>query len=190
MRQIIKLTTGIRSKLIIKIYKKWLKKNEKVLDIGCGDGILSSIIIKNTNINLTGCDVSNYLKIKIPFVMMKDTEKLPFKDKSFDTVMLNDVLHHISFINQENILKESVRVAEKIMIFEVEPTLIGKLSDFMINKFHSIGMPVPLTFRNKTDWQKLFEKLNVKTHYIKPGRPFLYPFKHQAFLLTSINEKK
>ncbi len=190
MSKITEFTTDIRSRLLISIYKAWLKKNEKVLDIGCGDGILSSIIIKNTNIRLTGCDISNYLKIKIPFVLMKSSGKLPFEDKSFDTVMLNDVLHHISFQDQENILKEAIRVAQKILIFEVEPTLSGMISDYIINKFHNINMPVPLTFRTKTDWQRLFEKLNLKALYIKPDCPFLYPFKHQAFLLTSINEKK
>ena len=52
---------------------------------------------------------------------------LPFKNKSFDTVLLPDILEHVDYANAEKILKESKRVAKKVLISVPTPT--GKWFD-------------------------------------------------------------
>jgi ubiquinone/menaquinone biosynthesis C-methylase UbiE len=183
MYRLTNFTTNIRGQLLIETYKHWLNKNENVLDVGCGDGIMSSIIINKLGIKLTGCDIANYLQIKIPFALMTDETSLPFKKNSFDVVMLNDVLHHMSFENQEKIITECLRVAPKVILFEDEPTIIGSLTDYIINKFHNINMEVPLTFRSPHDWRVLFGSIGATSVYKKTRKPFLYPFTHESFLV-------
>ena len=183
MFKLARFTTGIRSKLLFSKYKGWLRKNDKVLDVGCGDGILSSIIIEKFKIKLTGCDIENYLKTPIPFIHMKDKFSLPFSDNSFDKVMFNDVFHHMSFANQEKLLKEALRVSDHVLIFEVEPTLIGSLADYIINKFHNLNMETPLTFRNSSQWIKLFGDLSVTHEFRRVKKQLFYPFTHEAFYL-------
>ena len=183
MSLLTKFTTELRFYLLIQAYKHWLHKRENVLDVGCGDGIMTSLLIKNLNIQTTGCDIQNYLKVNIPFSQMISETILPFKKNSFDCVMLNDVLHHMSFDKQELLIQECLRIAPKVLIFEDEPTLVGKSADFLINKFHNFTMPVPLTFRSNQQWKNLFKKLDIDYTFKKINQPLFYPFNHQAFLL-------
>jgi ubiquinone/menaquinone biosynthesis C-methylase UbiE len=79
--------------------KKHVRKNEKVLDLGCGNGRLYKIF-ENKNVNYTGIDFSENL-------IQKDIEKygnhfktadilsLPFSEEKFDSVWAIAVLHHI-----------------------------------------------------------------------------------------------
>jgi methionine biosynthesis protein MetW len=84
----------------------------KILDLGCGDGRLSAELVRQGH-EVTGLDShanglaeaeKNGLKI-----VQADIEKpLPFNDKSFDTILLLDVLEHL--YNQANVLGEVNRV--------------------------------------------------------------------------------
>ncbi len=177
-------TSGYRSKLIIETYKKWLKPTDKVIDLGCGTGVISKQLSKKLGINITGCDIKNYLIYDLPFISIKNN-KLPFPDKSIDAILLNDVLHHIKFKVQKTILEESSRVGKKVLIFEAEPTKIGKLADLILNKIHYDDLNIPLSFRSIKDWQLLFKTLPVSYKTIKIKRSFWYPFSHIAFLLES-----
>lgn len=183
MGRLVEFTTGIRSQLVIDAYSGWLKKSDKVLDVGCGDGILSEILQTTFSLTLTACDVENYLKKDISFVQMENASLLPFPKKSFDVVMFNDALHHTTFPNQEKLLKEAFRVSNKVLIFEDEPTLLGSVADWSINKFHNVNMPVTLAFRPHSQWMELFTTLSIEYRFRKIRKPFLYPFLHEAFLL-------
>ena len=176
-------TSRYRGKLIINTYKKWLKAGEKVLDIGCGNGVVSSQLQDNLKIDLTGCDVMGYLIGNIKFVKMTNQNKLPFKKNSFDVAMLNDVLHHTSWVDQHKILREALRVADEVLIFEVKPTILAIITDYLVNKIHNKDMRIPFTFRSVKDWKRLFDKLNVKCEYLIVKRPMFYPASHIAFRL-------
>lgn len=80
-----------------------LEKNIRFLDLGCGKGILLSRILEvNPQLEITGVDISKIaietIKKKIPsgtFHCIKENEKLPFKDNSFDFILAADVIEHI-----------------------------------------------------------------------------------------------
>ncbi len=184
-RHITKITTSYRFRLIINTYRDWLKRNDRVLDIGCGNGIISKLLINNLRIQITGCDIKNYLIYNIPFVKFNGS-KLPFKKNEFDAVILNDVLHHLPYLEQDNLIKESSRVARKVFVFEAEPSITGKIADIILNKFHYGDLYAPLTFRNIEDWQKLFKKLSLNSEVVKLRKPFWYPFSHIAFELQKV----
>ncbi len=184
--QIHQFTTRYRANLIINSYKHWVTKEKKVLDIGCGNGVVSRYLQKYFKWDLTGCDIMEYTVEKIKFVHMTDRYKLPFKNKSFEIAMLNDMLHHVTYENQEKLIVESLRVAKKVLIFDENPTLIGKISDFLINQFHNSNMEFLFTFRTKENWEKLFKKLKVSSNYHKVHKALFYPFSHTAFLIKKI----
>lgn len=181
------LTTKYRSNLIISAYKNWVKESTKALDIGCGTAVVSWQLAKHFNLKLIGTDVEKYLRANINFVLMKTPDSLPFKNNTFDIAFFNDVLHHTTKANQVKLLKEALRVAGKVLIFEDKPTLINKVFDILLNKIHNPNMSLDLTHRKVADWQKLFKKLGVKIQTTYVRRPFFYPLSHVAFLLTRKN---
>lgn len=173
-------TAPFRSKLIVKHFKGWIKKNQKILDIGCGRGITTKVIIENCKVSVTGCDVKKYLVCDLPFYLIPKSGKLPFKNQSFDAAMLNDVLHHVDRSYQIHIIKEALRVAKKVLIFEAEPTLPAKFFDIILNKFHYSSLDAPLTFRSINEWKELFSSVKLKYIIKKVERPLWYPFSHIA----------
>lgn len=183
MLKLTELTSSFRTKLMIIAYAKWTNKGETALDIGCGTGVAGKYLMDQLSLKVTGCDVKNYLVCKIPFLKIEGG-KLPVKNKSYDVAFLNDVLHHINRETQISILKEALRVAKKVLIFEAEPTFTGKLTDIILNKYHYGDLNTPLTFRSLNDWKNIFKKLSLKSMSIKLNRPLLYPFSHIAFMVT------
>lgn len=180
IRKLAQFTAPYRSKLIIKCYKSWMKEKERVLDIGCGNGISTKEITDNLNVYVTGCDVEKNIVFDFPFFLIPKSGKLPFKDQSFHTAMLNDVLHHVETQYQIPVLKEALRVAKKVVLFEVEPTLFGKIFDALLNKLHYKSLKAPLTFKWRKDWIKLFKELGLKYETKSVKVPFWYPFSNIA----------
>ena len=183
MLKLADFTSAYRAKLIADTYKKWVKPKAKVLDVGCGTGVVADELQKLLGIKVTGCDIDSYLLRDIPFKKMGSFSKIPYKNRQFDFSMFNDVLHHTEFGNQEKLLKEALRVSKRILIFELIPTFTGKISDLLINKIHNPNMNIPYTYRKPNEWKNLFKKLGLKfkVSYIK--KPYWYPFTHIGFLV-------
>lgn len=180
---IAKITGSYRTKLMINVYEKWIKHEDNILDVGCGTGIVAKILGDYFSVKITGTDIKNYLIYKIPFIKIVKN-KIPVKSKSFDIALLNDVLHHIDKNYQVDMLIESARVAKKLIIFEFEPTIIGKLADITLNKLHYGDLHPPLSLKTSDGWQNLFKRLGFNSEVVKLKKPFWYPFSHIAFMLT------
>jgi len=93
-----------------------LTQNKKtlILDAGCGSGRFLTPLSKN--INIVGTDFSKGLlekakkgARKVP-LCLADVEHLPFKNESFNTVLLVRVLQHIA--TQNNAIRELSRVTK------------------------------------------------------------------------------
>lgn len=86
----------------------------KVLDIGCGDGILGERLIRFRNCDVHGVDVSEFaLKMAsqrgvVTNLCDASASILPFSDETFDAVVLCCVLEHVP--HPEHILMEAYRV--------------------------------------------------------------------------------
>lgn len=176
-------TSAYRFGLITQAYDLWLKENEKVLDIGCGNGTITKFLINHYSLQLQACDIKNYLTDKnIVFKKMKEGKLPKFKQK-FDTALLNDVLHHISKDKQANLINEALKVADKVLIFEMKPTYLARIFDLLLNKLHYGDLDAPLSFRDISDWKKLFKEFNMKSKSAVINKPFWYPFSHIAFMI-------
>lgn len=103
----------IENKSRIDIATKLLERGNRLLDVGCGNGVLG-YIAKNSYKEVYGIDISeNALKIaKRRGVIAKKVninyEKIPFEDKYFDAVVCLDVIEHV--FEPRNLIKEISRI--------------------------------------------------------------------------------
>jgi SAM-dependent methyltransferase len=89
-----------------------------------------------------------------------DGERFPFEDKSFDLLMMIDVLHHID--NIDAILAEAVRVGRKFILIKdhfvrgwmARPTLT--LMDNVSNR--QFGIAIPANYQTENQWQSMYAK--------------------------------
>ena len=106
---------NVYGKLCINKAKKINKECSKyivgsVLDVGSGRGYIAKEISKDGK-KVQCLDVKDLNLTDLP-LKIYDGKKIPFRAKSFDTVLVCYVLHHVD--NPISLLKECARVAKKI----------------------------------------------------------------------------
>ena len=89
--------------------------NKRILDIGCGDGSFSSLLLNNNN-QIIGLDISD-MAVRIAqergihAEYFDINDHLPFEDGLFDAVLIFDTLEHV--FDPYFVLKESYRVLKE-----------------------------------------------------------------------------
>jgi len=90
--------------------KEWIKE-KNVLDIGAGDGRITSLLgIKGVE---NEPEAVRLAQEKGADVILGDAYRLPYKDEEFDSVFMGDVLEHFEFPRQA--LKEARRVLKQYL---------------------------------------------------------------------------
>ncbi len=99
----------LADKLIIPIFGKENLKNKKILDLGCGQGGATNALADCSALCI-GLDLGNkFIKLnnKANFTQA-NAHHIPFKDDSFDIIIMQDILEHVK--GTEQMLKEAKRV--------------------------------------------------------------------------------
>ena len=153
-----------------------LPANGQVLDVGCGDGLLAALMQKEKpNVVITGIDVLVRDHTHIPVVKFDGTT-IPFPDRSFDTVVFVDVLHHTN--DPVWLLREATRVARNTIVikdhtldgFAAGPTL--RFMDRIGNRRYNVALP--FSYWPKQEWLNVFEALGLTLRTWK-SKLDLYP---------------
>ena len=111
---------SLEMKKEFKVIADLLNNNTRVLDVGCGDGSLMSLLQKEKNIEVRGLelDKDNVQKciVKGLTVIQGDaeTELHQFPDHSFDCVVLSQTLQ--AFYNPEKVIKELLRIGSSVVV--------------------------------------------------------------------------
>jgi len=126
--------------------------------------------------------------------------KLPFKDKSFDVIVMAMMLHHVK--HQEELIDEAIRCSRRALII-YEDTYFSPWQRLAIiwNDFYSniviglvkivkglegkavLKMPLPFTFRSVAGWHELFEEKNLQQKDTIVHHLGLKPHSKVTFLL-------
>ncbi len=150
--------------------------NASVLDIGCGDGTLASLIAQQRpDISIKGVEVLPRPGCIIechPF----DGNTLPFPDNSVDVCMLVDVLHHTTDVRV--LLNEAARVARSNVLLKDHlsenaldhATL--RFMDWVGNCPH--GVILPYNYQSRAQWHAHFAAANLAPVTFTTAIP-LYP---------------
>ncbi len=168
------------------IFKPYIREQQRVLDIGCGNGRLLELF--DFEVDYTGIDFSeNLLKIakqKYPYAKFfnKDILNLDFKQK-FDIIFLISVLNHFPKVYHQQIMKQIYKNLRKG----------GYL--FMIN-----WNLWNLDFKAKNVWKcffykftdnkfakfDFFDKVNIKNVLTFWEKDFAQPLYYYAFTKSEI----
>jgi len=103
-----------------KVIADLLPKNVRVLDVGCGDGSLMSVMVKEKNIEARGLELEEENVKKCIYKGLSviegnaETELHQFPSQSFDFVVLSQTLQ--AFYNPERVLKDLLRVGKSVII--------------------------------------------------------------------------
>ena len=110
-------SSGIRPEY--KYIVDWIEKGSKVLDLGCGNGSLGSLLIKQKGCEVHGIEASKSGGESAPnkgvhAIIGDIDEGLDFSDGSFDYVVINVTLQMV--YRPGLVLKESLRVGKKVIV--------------------------------------------------------------------------
>jgi SAM-dependent methyltransferase len=135
------------------------KDARTVLDVGCGDGTLATLVMRQRpELEILGLEVRARPVTAIP-VTEFDGQSMPLASSSHDVVMFVDVLHHAE--NGEALLREASRVAKDAVV--IKDHIVERLfsrerlraMDWVGNVGH--GVALPYNYWTRKQWRAGFE---------------------------------
>jgi len=166
----------------------FLKKGERVLDIGAGGGWSGELIAEKKGVDIQLLDVEDFNRSKLALTLY-DGEHIPFPDNSFDTSLLLFVLHHCK--EPMLVLKDAIRVSKKRIIIH-EDTYSSSFgwvracaNDFLSNSpfflTNPFKMNMPYNYRTVESWEKAFKELGLCVQSKRVTKHFMT--KHVLFVI-------
>lgn len=154
----------------------FLPKHGRIIDLGCGQGIIASYLAKERGRIVIGVD-SNIQRLPL-----SDSKNLKFVNadlRTFNTrgasaVLLSDVLHHMNFQDQIEVLKKiakSFGEGSVLVIKEVDAAefLRSKISRFWDYVFYP---KEKIYYSPSTELKQKLMSLNFKVKIVKTSRFF------------------
>ena len=148
-----------------------------VLDIGCGDGTISSLLARRRpELAFEGVEVIPRPSCQIPCRAF-DGAQLPFPDQSFDVCLFVDVLHHTADVTQ--LLREAARVTRSCVILKDHLSESSfdhatlRAMDWVGNRPH--GVTLTYNYQSRSQWKQHFASCGLQATQLSTDLP-LYPF--------------
>jgi len=167
----------------------FIGNGSKFLDFGSGSGIVSLEFKKKFNLDLIGVDIVDNRVVDMELKLI-DGKTLPFKDSSFDAVLISYVLHHAD--EPVRLLKEAKRVVKsggRVIVFEdLYKGILAKI----ICKVHGLtygfifehhGGKEQINFKNQKQWEEIFRMLCFKLIFGKRVSARINPVEKRMFVL-------
>ncbi|MFA5781811.1 MAG: class I SAM-dependent methyltransferase [Bacteroidales bacterium] len=162
--------------LFYKIIKAGLKKNHKILEIGCGIGTLTKLIHNYINNGyIVGVDISSE-NIRIATERFKKSKKCEFVvsdmtdfsyNKKFDFIILPDVLEHIPIDQHKNlfsVLSAFTHENSKVIINIPHPNAINYIKNTDPSKLQIIDQSLHADWIVKLSYEENFELLEYNAY--------------------------
>ncbi len=152
-----------RTRVLSEMLAEQVPQNASVLDIGCGDGMIGSLIAQlRPDVSIQGVEFLVRPECKIECRAF-DGLSLPFPDGAFDVCLFVDVLHHTQ--DPSILLQEAARVSRSFVLlkdhldenFVDDATL--RLMDWVGNRPH--GVVLAYNYQSRTEWSKYFSKCGL-----------------------------
>lgn len=127
---------------------------ERIVEIGCGDGLNLRLLRESGCRRLVGTDISLGLlaHVRETPVVAGDVFALPFPDGAVDAVLIDSVLHHLTPLAPSLAeLRRVLRPGGRLCVLEPRPTLLRALLDRAMDV---VPFPPPLRARQLTYFEE------------------------------------
>ena len=111
---------------------------EALLDVGCGTGFLTELLIKQRSAHYCGVDLSDEMirvakekQLDGAEFVVSSADKLPYPDETFDIVTCSQSFHHYPY--PEKAMQEAWRVLKKGGLYILSDTGIGGIGAWIDN---------------------------------------------------------
>jgi len=178
-RNIIYQLGKMRANSMVGEIKSFLKKEDRILDIGAGACNVCEILLRD-GYKITPLDIQDLSFVNNIKPIIYNGNKIPFNDNEFDVALILTVLHHTS--HPEKVIEEAKRVSKRIII--VEDIYTNKFRKYLIYFFDSLlnleFIGHPHSNKNDKQWREICEKLGLKLIDAKYSRSLLV-FDHATY---------
>lgn len=171
-----KAVFGRRIEVLTRTLADFIPANARVLDIGCGSGLLAKrIMALRPDVSIEGIDVLVRPGTEIA-VTEFDGDTIPWPDGHFDIALFVDVLHHTEA--PARLLAEAKRVSKGGIVIKdhfregmlADATL--RFMDWVGNAQH--GVVLPYNYLSDPEWRGIWSKLGLKVERLT-DKVGLYP---------------
>ncbi len=165
-----------RIEVLTRTLADFIPANARVLDIGCGSGMLARrIMALRPDVSIEGIDVLVRPGTEIP-VTRFDGDSIPWEDGHFDIALFVDVLHHTEA--PARLLAEAKRVSKGGIVIKdhfregvfADATL--RFMDWVGNAQH--GIVLPYNYLSDPEWRGIWSRLGLKVERLT-DKVGLYP---------------
>lgn len=163
-----KLVSNRRVKVLANWFARLLPSGVRVLDVGCGDGLISALLQQQRpDIAVQGIDVLPRAQTHIS-VEIFDGSSFPFASSSFDVVMFSDVLHHT--VDARILLREARRTAKQhVLIKDHFREGLGantrlRFMDWVGNA--RFGVALPYNYWTRQQWQAAWQQIGLQPEHL------------------------
>lgn len=171
-----RLVISRRVEVLSSWFARLAPEKARVLDVGCGDGLLSAAICaKRPDLEIRGLDVLPRKHSYIP-VELFNGSRIPFADGSFDTVLFSDVLHHTE--DASVLLREARRVTRQYVLIKdhyrkgLAANARLRFMDWIGNA--RFGVALPYKYWTEAQWREAWQEVGLLPERVV-SRLGLYP---------------
>lgn len=108
-------------------------ENSNILEIGSGSLGITPYLgkrITGVDFNFTGPQTDLLTKVK------SSANKIPFKDRSFNVVLMVDIIEHLPQNSRKNALNEAFRIAKKLLVIAVPEGNLSIMEDELLSDYY------------------------------------------------------
>jgi ubiquinone/menaquinone biosynthesis C-methylase UbiE len=153
------------SKIMCHDCQDYIPKGVKIIDIGCGSGIIGKAFSDVFEATVIGADIRDDRVVDLSFQIV-DGGKLPFEDNEFDVCLISYVLHHVE--DASLLLQEAKRICKgKIVIYEDLPEGLSAIYRCHIHLILTNLLLLDIShwnfgFKTQREWETLFKNLGLR----------------------------
>lgn len=152
-----------RARVLAEMLAVQIPPRASVLDIGCGDGTIGSLIQQlRPDVSIQGVEYLVRPDCKMECRAF-DGAALPFPDVSFDVCLFVDVLHHTQ--NPSILLREAARVSRSCILLKdhLDENFLDdctlRFMDWVGNRPH--GVVLTYNYQSRSQWAERFSSCRL-----------------------------